>query len=260
VDTDAGGNDHLKFKRTRIVLQDGEFVQPMLAIGISSDGGLILDLSNAAPTHHYRYGVVDVPAGEGSWAAPVREDEASWSVSVAPKLHYHRSGLISLNATERLERQGIHATPIGEIGRDQHKHVFSFVARHPSNWQKVSRRKTDLAFVPSQPPTTITIAGHIGPIENLKHETHPENPWAIMVQDEDGTVVPTIVARLEMDDPRYYLWIELHPDRPFSEGPDPGLILYAFDPYAAEDHASPTSMVGIWSVPAAVGATAPPFG
>jgi hypothetical protein len=103
-------------------------------------------------------------------------------MNVAPKLHYHRSGLISLDATERLDRQGIQATPIGEIGRDGHKHTFSFHARHPFAWQKVAPRKTDLVFVPSQPPTTITIAGHLGPIENLKHETQPENPWAIMIE------------------------------------------------------------------------------
>jgi hypothetical protein len=256
VNDQAKTDTDTRFKRTRIVLQDGEFVRPMLALGISSDGGMILDLSNCAPAQRYRYGVVDVPAGEGSWEAPVREDEAAWSVSVAPKLHYHRSGLISLNATDRLGRQGIQATPIGQIGREGHKHTFSFHARHPFAWQKVAPRKSDLVFVPSQAPITITIAGHIGPIENLKHETQPENPWAIMVEGEDGSVVPTIVARLEMDDPRYYVWIELHPDRQFGDGPDPGLILYAFDPYAAEYHASPTSMVGVWSVPAAEAAAA----
>jgi hypothetical protein len=78
-------NSDTRFKRTRIVLQDGEFVRPMLALGISSDGGLMLDLSNCAPTEHYRYGVVDVPAGEGSFLAAVREDEATSSVRVAPK-------------------------------------------------------------------------------------------------------------------------------------------------------------------------------
>lgn len=248
--SDEHAPKHATFRRTRIVLQDGELARPMLALGISSDGGLILDLSNCAPTQHYRYGVVDVPAGEGSFDAPVLEGQASWSVGVAPKLHYHRSGLISLNATGQLRRQGIQATPIGKIGRDAHKHAFSFIARHPRLWKEIPLRKTDLAFVPAQWPTTITIAGHIGPIENVKHETAPQNPWPIMVEDENGAVVPTIVARLEMDDPRYYLWIELHADREFGDGPDPELILYALDPYAAEDHASPASIVGVWSVPA----------
>lgn len=237
-----------KFKRTRIVLQDDQFVRPMLALAISADGGLMLDLSSCLPTQHYRYGVVDVPAGEGSWSAPVREKEASWSVDVPPKLHYHRSGYISLNATGRLDRQGIQATPIAEI-QPSHKHCFSFVARHPFAWKRVAPRKNDLVFAPSQPPTTITIAGFIGPIENLKHETQPENPWALMAEGEDGSIVPTIVARLDMADPRYYVWIELHPDRPFGGGPDPGLILYALDPSGAADHASPTPMLGVWSVP-----------
>lgn len=239
-----------RFKRTRIVLEDGEFARPMLALSVSSDGGLMIDLSGSAPTENYRYGIVDVPAGEGSWDAPIREDDSSWSVNLAPKLHYHRSGFISLNATAHLDRHGIQATPLGDIAPN-HKHCFSFVARHPFRWRKVAPRTSDIVLAPSWPPMTVTIAGFVGPIDNLKQATQPQNPWAIMAADDDGSVVPTVIARLEMDEPRYYVWVELHPDRPFADGDDPALILYAFDPYASADHASATEMVGVWSVPAA---------
>jgi hypothetical protein len=238
------------FKRTRIVLEAGDLVRPLLALTVSSDGGLIIDLSGSAPTSSYRYGVLDVPAGEGSWTAPIREHEASWSVSVAPKLHYHRSGFISLNATRHLKRHGIRATPPGEIGPN-HKHCFSFVARHPLEWTATQRRKNDLVFALSRLPTTITIAGFVGPISNLKQASRRENPWAIMAANDDGSeIVPTVVARLQMQDPQYYVWVELHPDKPFGDGDDPGLILYAFDADTAADHASATEMVGVWSVPA----------
>jgi hypothetical protein len=150
-----------KFKRTRIVLEDGDLVRPLLALGVSADGGLILDLSSSAPVTRYRYGVVDVPAGQGSFQAAIRKDQASWSDSVPPKLHYHRSGLISLSATRKLERQAIQATPIGKVGPG-HKHCFSFIARHPFAWKKVTPRKSDLRFATSQAPTTVTVAGFIG--------------------------------------------------------------------------------------------------
>lgn len=235
------------FKRTRIVLQDGDVVRPMLALSVSKEGGLMLDLSRYAPTEHYRYGVLDVPAGTGSWQAPIREDEATWSTNLAPKLHYHRSGFISLNATERLDRQSIDATPIGEIG-PAHKHCFTFVARHPTRWSAVPARTTDLLFVPSQWPDTITIAGFIGPMSNLKSVDLPGNPAPLTVEQDDGRLVPTVLACLDTGDPRYYVWIELHPDRKFGSGDEPGLILYSFDPIAAADFSEPTEMLAVWSV------------
>lgn len=239
------------FKRTRIVLQDGEHVHPMLALSVSRDGGLMLDLCKYAPFEHYRYGVVDVPAGEGSFEAEIRKDEASWAVgAVAPKLHYHRSGFISLNATQQLERQGAQGTPIGKIGPG-HRHAFSFIARHPFAWTPVPPRATDLVFTPSQPPKTITIAGHIGPASNMKPVELTGNPVALMmVQEDDTTVVPTVIARFDAGDPSYYVWIELHADREFGSGDDPGAILYAFDPIDGADTTTPSEMVGVWSVPA----------
>lgn len=239
------------FKRTRIVLAEGDVVHPMLALSVSKDGGLMLDLCRYAPFEHYRYGVVDVPAGDGSLEAQIRKEQASWALgTVAPKLHYHRSGLISLNATERLERQGVQGTPFGEIGPG-HRHAFSFTARHPFAWSPVESRASDLVFTPSRAPETITIAGHTGPTNNLKRTEMTGNPSAVSIEYDDGTVVPTVIARFDSADPSYYVWIEVHADREFGSGPDPGLILYAFDPVEGADTTTPSTMVGVWSVSAA---------
>jgi hypothetical protein len=219
----------------------------MLALSVSGDGGLMLDVSRYAPTQYYRYGVLDVPAGEGQWDAPIRDDESSWSVSLAPKLHYHRSGFISLNATEHLDRQSIIGTPIADIG-PEHKHCFSFIARHPKLWKAVPPRKSDLVFVPSRWPDTITIAGYVGPASNLNPIEMTGNPVAATVEQEDGRLVPTVIARLDTGDPQYYAWVELHPDREFGSGDAPGLILYSFDPVSAADHSTPAELLGVWSV------------
>lgn len=238
------------FNRTRIVLQDGELVRPMLALSVSRDGGLMLDLCRYAPMEHYRYGVLDVPAGTGSWQAPIREEEASWSTRLAPKLHYHRSGFISLNATERLDRQSINATPIADIA-PMRKHCFTFTARLPQAWEAVPARRSDLVFTPSGWPETITIAGFIGPADNLKSFELAGNPAPLMVEQDDGRVVPVVLARLDTGDPPYYVWIELHLNREFGSGDEPGSILYAFDPFTAADYSKPTEMLGVWSVSAA---------
>jgi hypothetical protein len=121
---------------------------------------------------------------------------------------------------------------------------------HPFAWQTVAARKGDLIFIPSKPPTTITVAGFIGSLDNLRREAQPENPWAITVEQEDGTLVPTVIARLSDGAVGYYLWLELHPDRPFGNGDNPGLILYGFDPRAAKLLTSATEMVAVWSVAA----------
>jgi hypothetical protein len=237
------------FKRSRIAVSVGGELYPLVALSVNADGGLIVDLAGCAPVEHFRYGVLDVPPGTDPAQAPLRQDESSWSVRVAPKLHYHRSGLIGLSSTRRLKRHGIQATPPCEIGPN-HKHCFSFVARHPTAWAPGHHRKTDLVFEAAASPTTITIAGFIGPTKNLRQESQPENPWAIMAVQDDGSIVPTVVVRRHGSEPRYYVWLELYADRPFGDSFEPGLILYAIDPYVAADPATPTPMVAVWSVPA----------
>jgi hypothetical protein len=65
------------------------------------------------------------------WEAVLRDDERSWSrAGAAPKLHYRRSGYLSLNATEQLDRQGIQAPSPFEF-EVRHRLLFTFTARHP---------------------------------------------------------------------------------------------------------------------------------
>ncbi len=74
---------NITFKRTRIVLADGDAVYPMLALAVSRDGGLMLDLSKYAPFEYYRYGVVDIPLGEGHIGKSAQTGENFFAESVA---------------------------------------------------------------------------------------------------------------------------------------------------------------------------------
>ncbi len=219
----------------------------MLALSASRDGGLMIDLSRYAPFDSYRYGVLDVPAGVGEVEALLREQEGSWARDgLAPKIHFHPSGYLSVDATHQLERQAISIAPPAEIGLG-HRHAFSFQAKNPFAWRKVPRRDSDLVFIPSRPPPTITIAGHLGPAANLVQSELPGNPFSAMVENDDGNYVPTVVAQLKAA--AYYAWIEVHPDREFGSGDAPCVVFVAFDPVRAVNVTEPTEMVGVWSAP-----------
>jgi hypothetical protein len=56
-------NEHLRFRRTRVVIADGELVKPLLGFEVTSEGGLMAFLARGAPVSTFRYGVLDVPAG-----------------------------------------------------------------------------------------------------------------------------------------------------------------------------------------------------
>lgn len=155
-------NERARFRRTRVVIADGDHVKPLLGFEVTREGGLMAFLARGAPLTTFRYGVLDLPAGDGSVEATLRQDESSTATVIAPKLHLHRSGLLSLNSTERLERRGIQTQPLHEHG-DGHVHRFSFIARHPHLWASADKRPSDIILTVNGPPaTTITILGHIG--------------------------------------------------------------------------------------------------
>jgi hypothetical protein len=236
-----------RFPRTRLVLEAPGGVRPLLAFGISGDGGLIVDLSKHSPLRRFRYGVVDIPPGEGELAARVRAPEAGWAYDIAPKLHYHRSGWLTINATGRDERQGVQAPALADL---DHVHVMTFICRHPHLWGITGKRASDMVFRPEQQIETLTVACWIGGLDNLKqpHRSAPENPAAFLVDNGSGVLVPTVVARLRAEAVGYYVWLELHANRKFGEGPDPLVMLHAHDHTAAKNLAQPFSMIGVWSV------------
>lgn len=233
-----------------MVIADGVQVKPLLGFSVTREGGLMAFLAPGPPIRTFRYGVLDMPAGEGSVDATLRRDEASTSTEVAPKLHLHRSGWLSLDSTERLERRAIHTQPLDEHG-EGHLHRFSFIARHPHRWSSVDKRESDIVLTVNGPPaTTVTVLGHIGPLENFKPGMPPgdANPWVDDLILEDGTLQPTGIAIVEREQWSYYLWLTFKPNAPFGDGPDPSVILYGFDPHTGADQSTSAEMLAVWSL------------
>jgi hypothetical protein len=236
--------------RIRFGLETQEGFRPLLGISVSNDGGLMLDLSGYAPLDLFRYGVVDIPTEAGPHTVPARQGASDWGEGVTPKVHYHRSGELSVNATGRLERFKLRGTPLKDIRN--HRHTFIFMARVPLSWAVDDRRSSDAAFRVEGVLDTLTVNGYIGNTADLRepHASNPENPFGIDVVHKDGSVVPTLIARLGTQDLEYYLWLELYANRPFTGGEGPAVLLHAFDPVSAQDTATPTETIAAWAVSA----------
>ncbi len=235
-------------KRIRLGLEIAGDFRPLLGMSMSNDGGLVLDLSKYAPLERFRYGAIDIPTGEGEYTVPPREGESGWAEGVSPKVHYHRSGQLSANATGRLPRFKVSGTPIDAIR--SHAHTFIFMVRDPFRWSIDPLRPSDASFQVDGSITTLTVNGYVGNVRDLKepHASNQANPFGLDVIHEDGTVVPTLIARLGTGGLEYYLWLELYANRGFTGSDGPAVLLHAFDPLSARDSSTPTETIAVWAV------------
>jgi hypothetical protein len=191
-----------------------------------------------------------VPAGIGPVAAtPIVEDVVE-TESPPPKLHYHRDGFVSINATGRLPRRAIQARSFSDLG---HTHCFSLYVVEPKAFRSGQPRASDSVVRVEGELGTVKVVVRLGLASNLKepHASHPENPRGLDIEQEDGTVLATLIARLSAGSESIYAWLELHPNpvdfKP--ETPDlPWVGLYAYDnrePIATPDR--PGELLGVWA-------------
>ena len=237
--------------RHRIGIEDSSGFRPLLAFGMSADGGLMLDLSNRSPLKTFSYGVMTFPAGSGEVTATPREDERTDVSGTPPKMHYHRTGYLSFNATDRLPRQGFQCTPIDQLG--DHVQVFQFTAVQPADWLRGSRRKCDIPLAVSGPPLqSIRVVGRIGSISAL-NEPHRSKLMETGVHRDafvysEGDILPTLLVHMT-DRARSldrYLWLEIHHDVPFETPPGPAVVLHAMDGGRISNGA--TTSLACWAV------------
>jgi hypothetical protein len=73
------------------------------------------------------------------------------------------------------------------------------------------------------------------------------NPWVSDLLHDDGSLQPTGIAIVERDKWGYYLWLTFKANAEFGEGPEPGAILYGFDPRAGASASA--ELLGVWSLP-----------
>jgi hypothetical protein len=235
-------------RRIRLGLElEGKF-RPLLGISVASDGGLILDMSRYAPLGLFRYGVIDIPNVAGAHTVLPRRGESGWTHGFTPKIHYHRSGELSANATGRATRVTVSGTPLRDIRA--HQHAFIFMLRDPSAWQSDDPRPNDVVFGSDGGVESLKINGYIGDVHALKepYASRPEGAFALDVEHLDGAVIPTMIIRLRAGDFGYYLWLDLLANPGFTGPPGPAVLLHAFDPVLASDTSTPTATIAAWAV------------
>jgi hypothetical protein len=226
---------------------EGQF-RPLLGISVARDGGLILDMSRYAPLGRFRYGVIDIPTAPGAHTVLPRRGESSWTHGFTPKIHFHRSGELSANATARADRVKVSGTPLSDIRA--HQHAFIFMLRDPSAWQSDDPRPNDVVFGAERGVESLKINGYVGDLQALKepYASRAEDAFALDVKHLDGTVIPTMIVRLRAGDFGYYLWLDLHANPGFTGPSGSAVLLHAFDPVAASDHSTPTPTIAAWAV------------
>jgi hypothetical protein len=251
-----------RIRRTRLVLDHDGDRRPLLAFTASSGktGGLILDLSGRAPALTWKYGSFEGPEGGGSSTLTLRE---ATKVVVPddqnpPKLHYHRTGYVSIDQTGNLPKRSIDAEPLVEL---HHAHCFTALFRRPFRWNTDDPRSSDSVFrVHGEPPRSLKVVGYVGQLADLHdaHQQPTENPWQMTVELESGAVAPVVAAVLSAHGIDSYVWLELHvnPDEYDDRSDAPHALLFAFSNARALDLTRPSEALAILGESAAANTAA----
>jgi hypothetical protein len=124
--------------------------KPLATVGVSADGGIFL-----APP----------PIGNYGWSYGLTRyfgaQDRAWDLShvhtdMAPKLHYHRSGIVSVTLTgKELERRRMRFPPLSEIRQAQ---VLSIVAYRTWDLKSSAGRKGDFHIVHPYWPDAVAVS------------------------------------------------------------------------------------------------------
>lgn len=173
-----------------------------------------------------------------------RPPESGWSESVAPKIHYHRSGVIGVNATGRGERYAVSGTPLGET--TAHAQWFIYMARGLSQWATDAQRRWDLVLQPDGALYSVAVAGYCGPLDGL-HEPYRSSPDNIVASNiENGS--PRAAVLVKHPEASYYMWFEVRPNEQFTGTDGPAVLIHAFTPQTPEARTLPVATVAAGGV------------
>lgn len=245
-------------RRFRLGLEDDQGFRPLIGVvpmgpGGNYPGGFFVYPSDSVPVDFWKYGPLDLPAGEGSVQAKARAAQTATLSGPGPKVHYHPHGFISASRTGDRPSVGIDATAIDLLGADTHRHCFTVLTHRPLLFGKDRKRPTDLRLRVHGPLETFEIVGYVGATSNLKppFDRPPQNPFMADVVEDDGRALPTVVAVLTGNGVDRYLWLAAEANRPITWEDDDGgptIGIYFFDHTAMTDFSKPAEIIGVWGL------------
>lgn len=188
--TKDGSADPLTFKKPRVrrfgVLLEGELAfRPLLNIGPSGDGGLLLIPRTAPEGGWLAARATPAPAFGRPDFDPVVMDSVHLPKESRPKLHFHRSGGVTLKAQQGSHRNvRVQLPSLEEINGRQ---VFFFHQNDPMALPATEIREED-SFVVSHdgPPASLSVAGvvfHFRQAEYVREEFLGGRPWGLVRGD-----------------------------------------------------------------------------
>lgn len=134
----------IPWTRVGVMHDDHSEFKQILGIGASKDGGIMISPVGLAGSTNWSYGRARVPTGAQigmsgrPMSATVRRSDGP------PKLHYHRSGWLSVNLTGKAERVSLKALPTRFLSGAQ---FFTFVLTRPDLLPTTKARQGSLIGV-----------------------------------------------------------------------------------------------------------------
>lgn len=130
--------------------------KPMLRIGAAADGGLLVFFGDSLGPRVFKYGRLSWPNDSGlgiTYTRVVHEGDQSL------KLHYHRSGLVSISATGRHDSVRVTHAPLHQLCGAQ---LFTAVVSRPDLIASCRPKVGGHVFISYEPwPATVAIAGFL---------------------------------------------------------------------------------------------------
>lgn len=150
-------------RRLGVMLHETSEFKPLLTMVAASDGGIILSPSEVSGAQ-WAYGTVGahpafIRSAPGSLELP---SVVTMPIGLRPKLHYHRSGFVSVNLTGfEGPRRGMQCPPIAHAQGEQ---FFGMTSNRPGNMNSARPRPGDSFLVAHNGwPGSIAIFGLLYP-------------------------------------------------------------------------------------------------
>lgn len=227
----------------RVVYGQGTSGRPLFGFGAASDGGILVDVGAYAPPAQWEYGKALVPGGLLAGTPGIGVRDTFVAASGAPKLHYHRSGFVSLDQTGNLPRQSMNAVPLSDLREGQ---IFSVTIHRPDLYATKVPKLGDFFFTCGRPdPVRVTIIGVVGNAADLSYsdrQAFGDRAATILVSSEQVVPEPTVLLTGHGIDS----WVRLEMFEGPTEAERFASHLFAFDPQRIES-SSPREIIGVWT-------------